>query len=257
MKFSKMTNVQETITESPASEEVVTGTGAGAGSNTGTGSGTSSGVNAVTTEETKGQNKSNVQVVDVTLQTSDASPQSPQPGKYYNHPGPGPIPGPPYYPYQHQHQINHNHNQAPNSPSSISLGNGGYHGIQSLLATQVPGGGTAVFGTRQQYNNVPPLSPAMRDINNNEANLNLPPASPLFPGAVPLYSTSSEQVDTGVGGAGVMNGASMFASTTSPTFQYLTGPPPSPVVSYGYPPSIPNSPEARNSWTDRYVYIAV
>jgi hypothetical protein len=50
----------------------------------------------------------------------------------------------------------------------------------------------------------------------------------------------------------LMNGASMFASTTSPTFQYLSGPPPSPVVSYGYPPSIPNSPDARGSWTDRY-----
>jgi len=43
----------------------------------------------------------------------------------------------------------------------------------------------------------------------------------------------------------------MFASNATPSFQYLSGPPPSPVISYGYPPSIPNSPEARNSWPDR------
>ncbi len=161
------------------------------------------------------------------LQSSDASPQSPQAvTTFHSQPG--------YYPY-------HQHNQTPNSPSSASLGNGGY-GIQSLLPLQTGNNGF----NRQYNNNAPPLSPGVRDINNGD--INLPPASPLFPGTVPLYSTSSEQLDSNA-----INGGSVFASTTSPSFQYLSGPPPSPVVSYGYPPSIPNSPEARTSWPDRYV----
>ena len=138
-----------------------------------------------------------------------------------------------YYTYQ-------NHTIA-NSPASSQ--NGGYD-IHSLLAQQVPSNSS--FGHQYINNLVPPLSPAGRE-NNNNGEPGLPPASPLFPGTtMPLYNTTSDQHDSNV-----LNAPSMFASTTSPTFQYLSGPPPSPIVSYGYPPSIPNSPDHRNAWNER------
>lgn len=165
-----------------------------------------------------------------TVPSSEETPASPQAVAIKNQHG--------YYTYQQQ-----NHTNIGNSPSA-SQGNGSYD-IQSLLAAQQVSA-SSPFG--HQYNLVPPLSPAaaVRD-NNNNGESALPPASPLFPGtAVPLYTNSSDQLDSNV-----VNAPSMFASTASPTFQYLSGPPPSPVVSYGYPPSIPNSPDHRNSWTER------
>lgn len=144
-----------------------------------------------------------------------------------------------YYTYQ-------NHNIG-TSPSTSQNGN---YDIQSLLAQQVPA--SSSFGHQYMNSLVPPLSPAVRENTTSGvtgAESTLPPASPLFPGtAVPLYNTSSDQHDV----SNVVNPTpSMFASTTSPSFQYLSGPPPSPVVSYGYSPSIPNSPDHRNSWTER------
>ncbi len=156
---------------------------------------------------------------------SSGVPMSPQAVAIKNQQG--------YYTYQ-------NHTIA-NSPSASQ--NGGYD-IQSLLAQQIPA--SSSFAHQYMSSLVPPLSPAMRE-NSNNGESTLPPASPLFPGtAVPLYNTSPDQHDSAV-----VNAPSMFASTTSPTFQYLSGPPPSPVVSYGYPPSIPNSPDHRNSWNER------
>ena len=165
-----------------------------------------------------------------TVPSSEESPASPQAVAIKNQLG--------YYTYQQQ-----NHTTMGNSPSA-SQGNGAYD-IQSLLAAQQVSASSS-FG--HQYNLAPPLSPAVRD-NSNNGESALPPASPLFPGtAVPLYTNSSDQLESNV-----VNAPSMFAPNTSPTFQYLSGPPPSPVISYGYPPSIPNSPDHRNSWTERYV----
>lgn len=160
-----------------------------------------------------------------------------------------------YYAYQQ-------HNPTPNSPASVSLGNGAYD-VQSLLAQQpsITSMNMNTFANNNHMNtnhmnnnnqntnniNVTPLSPG-RDTTSAIDTSNLPPASPLFPGTtLPLYSTTSpEQL-----GETIMNGASMFASNPTPSFQYLTGPPPSPVISYGYPPSIPSSPDVRSSWTER------
>ncbi len=165
-----------------------------------------------------------------TAPPSDASPASPQAVASKNQQC--------YYAYQH-----------PTIPNSPSQDNGVYD-IQSLLPQQAP---ASSFG--HQYGLVPglvpPLSPAVRNNSNNGDNL--PPASPLFPGtAVPLYNRSSDQLET----TNVVNSPSMFTSTTSPSFQYLSGPPPSPVISYGYTQTrMPNSPEHRTSWADRYVWI--
>lgn len=149
-----------------------------------------------------------------------------------------------YYTYQQP-------NPTPTSPASASLGNVAYD-VQSLLAQQpsiTSMNMNAFANNNQNTNNIngTPLSPG-RETTNVIDTSNLPPASPLFPGTtLPLYSgTSPEQL-----GETIMNGASMFASNATPSFQYLSGPPPSPVISYGYPPSIPNSPDVRNSWTDR------
>lgn len=87
----------------------------------------------------------------------------------------------------------------------------------------------------------------------------VPPASPLFPGA-PVAVFGGEHVDNhnGIGlstihGVNVgMNRRSMV-TPNSPSLQYLTGPPPSPIVSYGgmYPSGLqPGSPEVPFSWTD-------
>lgn len=144
-----------------------------------------------------------------------------------------------YYPYQNQP------NTSPASPASGSLRNGMYD-AQSILAQQ-PSGSSSFGGHQFNNNNNITLSPSGRG-GNKSFESNLPPASPLFPGTLPLYSSSSEQLDSNI-----INGASMFASTGSPSFQYMTGPPPSPVISYGFAPSLPSSPDARGSWADRYV----
>mmetsp|Transcript_1277 Transcript_1277/g.1560 ORF Transcript_1277/g.1560 Transcript_1277/m.1560 type:complete len:567 (-) Transcript_1277:183-1883(-) len=163
---------------------------------------------------------------------SEVSPQSPDVRFLSSHNQPG------YYAY-------------PTSPGGpvATFGNGGYD-IQSFLLSQQQqqhqqqntiGGGnnTATFGGGRQYSNgnsMPSLSPAIRDVNNGD--INLPPPSPLFPGTAQRYKMNSEQHDSAAAAAG-MNLAS----------PYLSGPPPSPVMSYGYTQSIPNSPIS--SWNDR------
>jgi hypothetical protein len=178
----------------------------------------------------------------VSIRTSPQSSQDPNYAASY-HPQQG---GGGYYQYQ---------NQVPYSPP--------HQQTTISLAGNNNGGGGAMC----DYENLmTPLSPPGRDIgnagggnyrnNNSHMNNNLPPASPLFPGALPLYTTSgSSEMDNSIMN-GVAGGPSMFApSTTSNSFQYATGlPPPSPVVSYGYPISIPNSPDG---WNDRYVCMYV
>ena len=109
--------------------------------------------------------------------------------------------------------------------------------------------------------------------------IGLPPASPLFPGApVAMFGTEPDNNNGhgvghghGVGAVnvhsvhgqvhgqhgqvqhGYMNNGRSMVTPNSPSLQYLTGPPPSPVISYGgmYPSGIPNSPEVQLSWSDR------
>jgi hypothetical protein len=159
----------------------------------------------------------------VSASNKESIPQSPHDATYYQ----------PHF-YQ-----SYQHNNSPTSPHNAA--NGTYDNSFSAQNTGAPLSFTQSFG-----NNITPMSPLGRDIRNGEANL--PPASPLFPGTLPLYSSSSEQVESTF----LMNGASMFASNTSPNFQYIAAPPPpSPVVSYGFPPPIPSTPEGRSTWADR------
>lgn len=143
--------------------------------------------------------------------------------------------GQPYY-YQPQH--------TPNSPATPNLMNG--YDVQSLLSQQQQ--------MRQQYPAIPPLSPG-GDANSGvheEVNLSMgtvPPASPLFPGtAMPIFGSGmgSEQIDS----------SRSIVPPSSPGLQYLSGPPPSPVVSYGgmYSSSLtPGSPEPHASWSERTI----
>jgi len=142
----------------------------------------------------------------------------------------------PTYYYQH----------APPSPATPSMGNG--YDVQSLLG-QHSGVGNVFL--RQPYPVIPPLSPGEPGNNSFIEDVNLsmgtvPPASPLFPGTIPVFGATSEQLGSG----------RSMVTPTSPSLQYLTGPPPSPVISYGgvYPNNIniqSGSPEAHSSWSDR------
>ncbi len=151
------------------------------------------------------------------------APLSPSFAHHYN--------GQPYY-YQ----------PTPNSPATPNLMNG--YDVQSLLNQQQ---------MRQQYPAIPPLSPG-GDANNGvheEVNLSMgtvPPASPLFPGtAMPIFGS-------GIGSAEQIDSSRSIIPPSSPGLQYLSGPPPSPVISYGgmYSSSLtPGSPEPHASWSDR------
>lgn len=168
----------------------------------------------------------------------------------------GNAPLSPMHPPLIQHAYYYQH--APNSPATPSMGNGGYDvNIQSLL-----GQNSNNLLMRQQYPVIPPLSPHGNDANNGmgigvaggmEQDINLsmgtvPPASPLFPGAIPVFGSES------------LDGGRSMVAPTSPSLQYAVGPPPSPVMSYGaypsggYPSGLqPGSPEAPNSWNERTI----
>lgn len=189
----------------------------------------------------------------------------------------------PLSPMHPAHMYYYPQGQVPSSPATPSVGNGGYD-VQSLLAGHTNSNNMFM---RQQYPVIPPLSPAINNgaggigmsngvegqVQNNlgvgadqqDMNLSIgnavqiPPASPLFPGApVPIFGTEPQPVENhnpnmhghavGVG----MNGRSMV-TPNSPSLQYLTGPPPSPVISYGgmYPSTIQHSPDVPISWSDR------
>lgn len=158
--------------------------------------------------------------------------------------------------YHHPHlQPTYYYQPTPASPATPSIGNG--YDVQSILGQQHSG--TANVFMRQQYPVIPPLSPGepgnnglvgsmgMEDVNVNLSMGTVPPASPLFPGAIPVFGTGPEQLDTG----------RSMVTPTSPSLQYLTGPPPSPIISYGgiYANNMqPGSPEPRNTWNDRTLH---
>ena len=82
--------------------------------------------------------------------------------------------------------------------------------------------------------------------NGNGMNINhnmgtVPPASPLFPGTLPIFG--ADQLENAGRGMHMMGMA-----PNSPNLQYLGGPPPSPVISYGG--MYQASPE-QPSWSDR------
>lgn len=163
-------------------------------------------------------------------------------GQGYSHFAAAPTaPLSPSYPHLYNGQQYYYQTQQPNSPATPNLMNG--YDVQSLLGQQQQ--------MRQQYPAIPPLSPGDANLGLvDEVNLSMgtvPPASPLFPGAsIPVFGT-------GVGSEQLDNSRSMV-TPSSPGLQYLTGPPPSPVVSYGgmYSSNLtPGSPEAHSSWNDR------
>jgi hypothetical protein len=169
-------------------------------------------------------------------------------GQGYSHFSAAPTaPLSPSYPHHFNAQQYYYQTQlAPNSPATPNLMNG--YDVQSLLGQQQQ-------QQQMRYPAIPPLSPgdANLGLGMDDVNLSMgaiPPASPLFPGAnIPVFGTggSGEQLD---------NSRSMGSMVTpsSPGLQYLTGPPPSPVVSYGgmYSSNLtPGSPEAHSSWNDR------
>ena len=176
---------------------------------------------------------------------------------------------------QHQHPYYYSQN-VPNSPATPSY----EFGAQNILSNNM--------FMRQQYPVIPPLSPhgagAGGNNNNNPNGVNVndgaglegdrsgsgnggpggmngngngngmninhnmgtvPPASPLFPGTLPIFG--ADQLENAGRGMHMMGMA-----PNSPNLQYLGGPPPSPVISYGG--MYQASPE-QPSWSDRLVAL--
>mmetsp|Transcript_13782 Transcript_13782/g.20526 ORF Transcript_13782/g.20526 Transcript_13782/m.20526 type:complete len:547 (-) Transcript_13782:232-1872(-) len=158
----------------------------------------------------------------------------------------------PSYPHQshfNRQQYYYQTQHTPNSPATPNLMNG--YDVQSLLGQQ-----QQQQQQQMRYPAIPPLSPGDANLGLSVDDVNLsmgaiPPASPLFPGAsIPVFGTGvSEQLDNSRS-----MGSMSMVTPSSPGLQYLTGPPPSPVVSYGgmYSSNLtPGSPEAHSSWNDR------
>ena len=164
----------------------------------------------------------------------------------------------PMHPHHMQHPYYYSQN-VPNSPATPSYDS--ILGAQNSLPNNM--------FMRQHYPVIPPLSPhasnngndILDDGNGNyAANINhnlsmgiVPPASPLFPGTMPIFG--SEQLESAGRSMNMMNvGMGVGITPNSPSLQYLGGPPPSPVISYGgiYPTGIQGSP-GHSSWSDRYV----
>mmetsp|Transcript_1201 Transcript_1201/g.2174 ORF Transcript_1201/g.2174 Transcript_1201/m.2174 type:complete len:641 (+) Transcript_1201:438-2360(+) len=192
----------------------------------------------------------------------------------------------PMHPHTMQHTYYYTTHNIPNSPATPSM-NSGY---ESILGTSLAhNNAVSNMFLSQQYPVIPPLSPptqAESDANNgskgqyaaaighygddsNFSNSNMahnlsmgggggggiPPASPLFPGTIPIYGGSAEQMIPMDTNAAAFNGRSMMGvalSPNSPQLQYLGAPPPSPIISYGrmYTSSgLQGSPE--HSWSER------
>lgn len=162
----------------------------------------------------------------------------------------------PMHPHHMQNPYYYSQN-VPNSPATPSYDS--MLGAQNALPNNM--------FMRQQYPVIPPLSPhASNDCNNDDGNGNyaatmnhhnlsmgiVPPASPLFPGTMPIFG--SEQMESGGRSMNMMNGMGVGIAPNSPSLQYLGGPPPSPVISYGgiYPSGIQGSP-GHSSWSERCV----
>ena len=168
---------------------------------------------------------------------------------------------PPYH-MQHQHPYYYSQNvNGPNSPATPSY----EFGAQNILSNNM--------FMRQQYPVIPPLSPHVANNNPNvvndvaglegdsngnggpgggggamHGNINhnlsmgtVPPASPLFPGTLPIFG--SEHLENAGRSMHMMGMA-----PNSPSLQYLGGPPPSPVISYG---GIYQASPEQPSWSDR------
>jgi hypothetical protein len=184
----------------------------------------------------------------------------------------------PMHPHPMQHAYYYPTHNIPHSPATPSMNNSGY---DPIVGTSLAQNNVSNMFLRQHYPIIPPLSPPSQpasDANNStkgqyatggqygdESNFNssinhnlsmgaIPPASPLFPGAVPIFGGSSEQMIPMDSNA-ALNGRSMMGvglTPNSPSLQYLGAPPPSPVISYGgmYTSSgLQGSPE--HSWSER------
>lgn len=155
------------------------------------------------------------------------------------------------------------HTQGP----SLDTNHGGNHGQYNAGATggssgTGAGAGTGQYGDESNFN--------ISSMNHSLSMGAIPPASPLFPGTIPIFgggSATGEQMipmdsaSAAAAAAASVNGRSMMGigiSQTSPSLQYLGAPPPSPVISYGgmYTSSgMPGSPEQQQqqfpSWSER------
>jgi hypothetical protein len=183
----------------------------------------------------------------------------------------------PMHPHPMQHAYYYTTHNVPHSPATPSI-NSGY---DSILGTSLAHNAVSNMFLRQHYPIIPPLSPPTQtssDANNNSqgqyaaagqygddsnfsSNINhnlsmgaMPPASPLFPGTIPIFGGSGEQMIP-MDSNSALNGRSMMGvglTPNSPSLQYLGAPPPSPIISYGgmYTSSgLQGSPE--HSWSER------